>query len=452
MYRQNSLQHTPEDVKHLSSPIDRTVVLDLLIEQALTQANPEYGLHLIQSDARFREARAQREFCETLCLVERRHFEKLVNFGEYTPEFRGALENSGDIFSQFNQNQIPPESITTWLNLISEELRYLKSIESWSDLEKQLAIHVFKLTARLTIYAPDVWRSGEANVTGIFSMLSNVPEHIFDSKSPDTLPDELESETFTGWLELCAYSENPLLLEQVINEFSFVYNTWYNLTIIMDEDEDEDEDEPFDPLLPEANGTNEDEEESFHYPIDELQQWESESNSGSVEGHDADSTWDREPGDVHSIIEGERWEDALSLVMYVAHGSVDFDNEYLQVLHNADLGTDLWQSAFDGVLLSSLKESKEVVSGLVQQFPTESRTVVHLVSLLDAPIRLTEELYFDPTELLTSQLATLPKTDRHRILRAMREYISEQSPLLDDAHQMDLALNRLMSSLRKPRK
>lgn len=446
IHRQNSAHRSSEQGGDVVAPVDRKLMLDLLIEQALKHRDPDNELHQIQSDPRFSDARAQRDFCETLCLVERRHFEKLVQLGEYTPELQGATENRGEIFSQLNQNQIPQELIAEWLKLITEELSYLKNIQHWTNLDKHLAVHVFKLSAALTIHAPEIWMSDEGAVIELFTMLSDIQEHIFDPTSFEALPDELETEAFMGWLELCAHSENPILAEQIVGEFSFVFNTWYSIAIITDEDDDE----TFDLLYPSSEGS---EDESFHYPIDELEKWKSEFNPES-EGEDSFNYrgLEEDSNDGHSLKEIEQWENALSLVLQTAHGSLNFDDEYLKVIHNADLGTALWQSAFDGLLVSSYRESEKVIAGLVDQFPHENKTIHHIVSVLDASTRLPHTLYFDPTELLISKLTKQSKNDKRRIVGAMREYIAEQKPLLDDVHQIDKAFSRLVSCLKKPQK
>jgi hypothetical protein len=446
IHRRHSPNRNAEHREDVTASVTRTVVLDLLIEQALKQADPDNELHRIQSDSRFSNAEAQRDFCETLCNVERRHFERLLSSGEYSPEFRGALENHGDLFNQFNQHQIPEESITQWLNLLTEELNYLRSIESWSDDEKRFAIHVFELTAALTIHAPENWISGDGKVSSLLSMLTNIPHRIFEKPSPELLPDELERSTFTSWLELCALSGNPLLAEEIQNEFQFVFNTWYHIGILTFGDDED----TFDPYLS-PNTADQSEDESTHFFIDELKEWESAANSESEDEEDSDyQDWNGEPPDGPSFRDMEDWEGALGLVIQSAHGSVHFDEEYLKVIHNAELGTDLWQVAFDGLLLSSYKESKEVLAGLVDQFPSEKRTLCHIVSLLDASARLSQDLYLDPTELLISKLTSLSKNDRQRLVKAMREYISEQKPFLDDVQQVNKSFGRLLSSLKKP--
>lgn len=445
IHRSHSPQKNLQPREAELPPVGRTVVLDLLIEHALKQPDPDYELHCIQSDPRFSDAKAQQDFCETLCLVERRHFERLLHVNEYTPEFLGALENRGAIFNQFNQNQIPSSSITEWLNLLTDELHYLKGIKNWSDQDRELAIHVFELTAALTIYAPDNWISGHGQVSNLFTLLTDISQHIFDSSSPDLLPDKLESKAFISWMELCAFSENPLLVEEVTNEFQFVFNTWYHCAILADEDSED----TFDLSFPSSDTSERSEDASTHYAIEELEEWRSASNSENEDENEAgyyNAGYNSQ--DDHSLEAREQWENALSLVIVTAHGKINFDEEYLKVINNADLGSELWQAAFDGLLLSSYKESKEIVEGLVNQFRSEKSTINHIISLLDAPSRLTHELYFDTTELLATHLAALSKREKNAIVKAMRHFIAEQRPLLDDLQQVDKAFSRLVTRLK----
>lgn len=415
-----SFQPDPSD-DVLTSPLDRTLILDLLIEKALASPNPVEELHSLQADSRFSYRSAQRDFCDTLWRVEQRHFDRLVSSSQYSKELIGALAHRGELFIQLNINHIPSPSINAWLQLACEELNYVNRLPEWGDPEMLICSHALSLIEELLVNAPTEWSIYPRIQTTILRELEGLSERFFWGDDLSVMPGEIERAALLSWLTLVKDSYDDSLSREAVNLLPHLFEIWK-------EKDQRDEAEEGESLDAETECEQEGEEDSV-FLLEELNDWREDDQEQLSDGQFAtespseDLEW-QERFDLSAI---QQLEDALTLVLQIAQSRIDLDNEFLQVLHTADIGSDLWQSAFDGLLVSSYAESLSIVEWLFDTAQEMPSAIRHITSILDAPERIPHEFSYNPPDLLRNALLEEKPRVRKKIIRMVSKYIAEEN-------------------------
>lgn len=405
----------------ITPPLERTLILDLLIENALASRNPVEELHSLQGDSRFSYRSGQRDFCDTLWKVEQRHFDKLVSSSQYSKELIGALAHRGELFIQLNINHIPSPSISAWLQLACKELDYVNRLPEWGDLDTLLCSHALSLIEELLVNAPSEWSIYPSIQTTILQELEGLSDRFFRGEDLSVTPGEIERAALLSWLTLVKESYDDTLNREAVNLLPQLFEIWK----VRDQRDESLEDESFDG---ETECEQEGEEDSV-FLLEELNDWREIDQKELSDEHCAiDSTSeDCEWQEGFDLSEIQQWEGALTLTLQIAQSRIDLDDEFIQVLDTADIGSDLWQSAFDGLLVSSYAESISVVESLFDTAHEMPGAMRHIASVLDAPERIPHEFYYNPPDLLRNALLKEKPRVRIKIIRMISKYIAEEN-------------------------
>lgn len=426
----------------ITPPLDRVLILDLLIENALASRNPVEELHSLQADSRFSYRSAQRDFCDTLWRVEQRHFDKLVSSSQYSKELIGALEHRGELFIQLNINHIPSPSINAWLQLASEELGYVNRLPEWSDPDVLLCLHALSIIEELVVNAPTEWSIYPSIQTTFLQKLEGMSSRFFRDEDLSVLPGETDRMALLSWLILVQESRVDSLNTEAIKLIPQLFEIWK----ARDQRDEELEEESFDSEVEcEQEG-----EESPDFFLEELDDWRETDQEQLSDEHSAmDSTnGEFEWQEGFDLSEIQQWESALTLALQIAQSRIDLDDEFLQVLHTADIGSDLWQSAFDGLLVSSYAESLSVVESLFDTAHEMPGAMRHITSILDAPERIPHEFYYNPPDLLRNALLKEKPRMRTKVIRMISKYIAEENLFGNRADTMAANFENIVRNLR----
>lgn len=434
-------RETPDSMS--VKPVSRTLVLGFLIEECLRSSNPVEQLHALQSDGRFRFPEAQADYCHSLWEVERRHFEDLRRTGQYSPEMIGATRHHGEIFSLLNVHDIHSAQIGAWLELVNQELAYLRELPEWGDLDGMLASHAFGIIDELVIAAPDEWIGLPEARTRIAKTLEGMSYKLLSEDSSVPLPNEYELTALLTWLDIGCRIGSDSLKAEVLSRLPQLIAIWKSL----DEGDDDIEDETIgsehvDNSAPQPE-----------YLAEELDGWNSretydDENLEESISNNEDQTGPTWTSSLESN-EFEAWEDAVTLALRATYDRVDSDEYLLEIIHSADMSSELWHAAFEGLLLCSYQESLAIVKNLLADLPEETSGLYHITGLLDPLARADEfDYFYEPSDILRAAIADLPDKQRKKTIQLIRETLREEAPWTIEIDTMEQTFERI---IRRPK-
>ncbi len=437
--------HVPDAIDGaITPPLDRTLILDLLIETALTSDNPVEELHAIQADSRFDYKGAQRDFCDTLWNIEQRHFDKLVSSSQYSAELVGAIRHRGEIFVQLNAYHIPSASINAWLQLASEEIEFLNHLPEWNDADVLLCSHALSVLEELVVNGPSEWSIYEKLQANILQQLEGMSHRFFHDENLSSPPEEANRVALLSWLVLA----NDSGIDSLKNEAAGLIPQLLEIWKLVDQRDGDSESED-ESLYPQSECDKEGDTDS-EFLLENLENWrannqeESTDETFAIDSDEDNLEW-REGFELSEI---QQWEHALTLALQAGQSRIDLDDEFILVLHTADIGSDLWQSAFDGLLVSSYAESLRVIESLFDTVQSMPGAMRHITSPLDASERISHKFYYSPPDLLQDALQKEKPRARRKILKMISKYIEDEKLSGGETEVMASRFNKLLRNLR----
>jgi hypothetical protein len=355
----------------------------------------------------------------------------------------GAVRHHGEIFSQLNVYDIHHAQISAWLELVNEELAYLREVPEWGDLDGMLASHAFGIIDELIIAAPDEWIELPKARTRIAKTLEGLSYKLLSEDPSIPLPNEYELTALLTWLDIGCRIGSETLKAEVRDRLPQLIAIWKSLDDGDEEIEDEtigsehaDNSSPQPEYLAEELG-----DWNSRETYDEETLEESLSNNGDQTGIIWTSALDSN--------EFEAWEDAVTLALRATYDRVDSDEHLLEIIHSADMSTELWHAAFEGLLLCSYQESLAIVKNLLAELPEETSGLYHITGLLD-PLARTDEFdyLYDPSEILQVAIADLPERQRKKTIQLIRQTLREEAPWVIEIDTMEQTFERI---IRRPK-
>lgn len=462
----HSAQTSSEDPLVIpQKPISNSLIVDVLVDSALHSCNPVEALMDLQQDQRFRYGAGQRMILSTLLEAERKGFRSLEAGEPFSDTLASCISHRGELFDNvlnseefeespkveqaesllFKHNYLTDDICSAWTHLMTDEVRYLATQESWDPDQRTMVCHACEVLVSLSAWwcreeAPKVAKhAGHAVVEAMERVIKS--EALRDLLKTDR---SLEGAlVLREVFNLAGQLGDPVLSEELIELLPDIFQICQELCpedFSKDFDEDEDTvDQDFD--------------ESEQ--LSEYKDMDSEEEAEEVEADSAEAQMLQLQID-EAELEDETitaWEDLLQLTLLAFGGLSEQGHRaeiLLEVLHNTPSDSPIWMQTLDTLIAASDEAFLDFLPELIDRALTEDMGEMIILSVADFSERTQHPTAQDPMPVLSVALRQLPKDLRRALLRDAKELLDDCPELFPDPEVTLAALKRLHAELKKP--